>query len=416
MSDVNYNIAPQNPLPGMMQALQLGSALGGIRDQREQAQAQAEAARIAAEQKAARDAQISDLFKLVHENPSAENYTKLSNMMPPEQAKSIREGFTMLDESTQKTKLSEAAQVLSAFKSGNTEIALNMLQQNKEAYKNAGNEKAANQAQLLIDMANNGEVGRQGVEDFFGLTIAQMPGGKDAIDAVVKFSEEQRAENLDKIMAKSPGQLKPKEVADFELALNKEYTTRTKGFTDALRLDSVIKDSAADASGAGDLALVTTFMKMLDPGSVVRESEFAAAQDTSGLLGKLMSSATKIQNGQILTPQQRTDFARLAGQYMTASATHEKKARKDLEFMVNNYGLNKENVFGTMADGSLDQSAKNIPNVDIAALKAFVKSQRPASEHAQIDALDAAGLKREFPKTVAKYGQPVVEPIKQGGF
>jgi len=43
MSDLNYNIAPVNPMAGYLQALQTGATLGGIRDARAQAQAKVEA-------------------------------------------------------------------------------------------------------------------------------------------------------------------------------------------------------------------------------------------------------------------------------------------------------------------------------------------------------------------------------------
>ena len=169
-------------------------------------------------------------------------------------------------------------------------------------------------------------------------------------------------------------------------------------------------------------------MKMLDPGSVVRESEFAQAQDTSGLLGKLTATATRVANGQILTPEQRKEFQSLAGKYMQASTEHEKRVREGLDFMVKSYGLNADNVFGLKADDTAPQAAAGTtaapaPIADLGALKAFIKSIRPASEHAEIDALDEAGLRREFPKSVAKY-QPAraaatataEEPVRTGGF
>ena len=43
--------------------------------------------------------------------------------------------------------------------------------------------------------------------------------------------------------------------------------------------------------------MITGFMKMLDPGSVVRETEFATARDTAGLFERLTNEATKIAIG-----------------------------------------------------------------------------------------------------------------------
>jgi hypothetical protein len=185
MSDVNYNIAPQNPMPGMLQALQFGSALGQIRDQRSQAQAQAEA-------QAQKQAQIQAAFNAVHENPSAENYIALSNLLPPEQAKSIREGFAVLDENTQKATLNESARIFAALEAGQPEIALNFMQQKVDAYKNANNEKGAKDLQMLIDLAKTGEEGQKTVADMFGMNISLMTGGTEAMEGLTKFAQERR--------------------------------------------------------------------------------------------------------------------------------------------------------------------------------------------------------------------------------
>jgi hypothetical protein len=96
---------------------------------------------------------------------------------------------------------------------------------------------------------------------------------------------------------------------------------------------------------------------------------------------------------------------------MQAATEHEKRVRSGLDFMVKSYGLNADNVFGLKAEdtpqaaGATTGGATTTPApiADIGALKTFIKSIRPASEHAEIDALDEDGLRREFPKSVAKY-------------
>ena len=65
----------------------------------------------------------------------------------------------------------------------------------------------------------------------------------------------------------------------------------------------------ADPSGVSDLGAATMFMKMLDPGSVVRESELAMAMQTTGLLDSMQNYYTKLKNGETLNPQQRAEFA-----------------------------------------------------------------------------------------------------------
>ena len=66
--------------------------------------------------------------------------------------------------------------------------------------------------------------------------------------------------------------------------------------------------SAEDPSPSGDLALIFNFMKVLDPGSVVREGEFATAQNAGGIDERTRSLYNRLMSGERLTPVQREDF------------------------------------------------------------------------------------------------------------
>lgn len=134
-----------------------------------------------------------------------------------------------------------------------------------------------------------------------------------------------------------------------EARLRGEFVKRTEDVTSAKRNYDLIETSAADDSGAGDIALVTSFMKMLDPGSVVRETEFATARDTGGLFARLKAAATKIEDGRFLSPEQRQDFVRLSGQYLQAAQREQDAVRQSFEQIVKNYKLNPVNVFGSDA-------------------------------------------------------------------
>ena len=145
------------------------------------------------------------------------------------------------------------------------------------------------------------------------------------------------------------GGLTLKDTMTEEARLRGEYTTRTQGLTDAERNFAIIQISAVDDTGAGDIALVTSFMKMLDPGSVVRETEFATAANTGGLVTKLSSLVSKIENGKFLSPAQRTEFQNLSKKYLDAAKTQEQRVKENYQAIVDNYGLNPVNVFGASA-------------------------------------------------------------------
>lgn len=69
-----------------------------------------------------------------------------------------------------------------------------------------------------------------------------------------------------------------------------------------------IKAVADNPSGAGDLALIFNFMKMLDPGSTVRESEFATAQNAAGVPELIRNRWNRVFNGERLGVETRKDF------------------------------------------------------------------------------------------------------------
>lgn len=65
---------------------------------------------------------------------------------------------------------------------------------------------------------------------------------------------------------------------------------------------------ATEDSAAGDLSLIFAYMKMLDPGSVVREGEFANAQNAAGVPDIIRNSYNRAATGERLNPNQRVQF------------------------------------------------------------------------------------------------------------
>jgi hypothetical protein len=59
---------------------------------------------------------------------------------------------------------------------------------------------------------------------------------------------------------------------------------------------------------AGDLAMIFGYMKVLDPGSVVREGEFANAQNAAGVPDRIRNTYNRALQGTRLNPDQRAQF------------------------------------------------------------------------------------------------------------
>jgi len=102
--------------------------------------------------------------------------------------------------------------------------------------------------------------------------------------------------------------LSGKDKAEMAEGYRKEILDRNGDFEKIANSWDRIAASADDPSAAGDLALIFNFMKMLDPGSTVREGEFANAQNSGGVDDRIRSTYNQLISGERLSPAQRADF------------------------------------------------------------------------------------------------------------
>lgn len=74
------------------------------------------------------------------------------------------------------------------------------------------------------------------------------------------------------------------------------------------KMIGLINDSYKNPTGPNDIALIFEFMRFLDPGSVVRESEFAVAAGAGGFMDTMFAKAGKLQGKGLLAPEVRDQF------------------------------------------------------------------------------------------------------------
>ena len=91
-------------------------------------------------------------------------------------------------------------------------------------------------------------------------------------------------------------------------SMRKEFEGLSRNFVEIRDAYGRIKATAQDPSPAGDLSLMFNYMKMLDPGSVVRESEFAQIAATGAYGERMKALAERYLSGLRLTDVQRADF------------------------------------------------------------------------------------------------------------
>ena len=135
---------------------------------------------------------------------------------------------------------------------------------------------------------------------------------------------------------------------DNELKIRSDFRSEPiyKAHQEVQSAHSQITAALKQASPAGDLAGATKLMKILDPGSVVRESELGMAMAASGLEDRLRNYASNVVNGTKLTPTQRKDFQDLADKLNQESIKQYGAKRKEYESFATGYGLDGERILG----------------------------------------------------------------------
>jgi len=138
--------------------------------------------------------------------------------------------------------------------------------------------------------------------DFQGAVMEALNRGRfDLAKKIIDFAErpdkQQRQEQrLTEVQFKQAKQLRG------------EHTKLSKRFIDVRDSFGRILESATDPSAAGDLSLIFNYMKMLDPESVVRESEFATAENSASVPERVRARWNKVLKGERLSQNQRGDF------------------------------------------------------------------------------------------------------------
>lgn len=117
------------------------------------------------------------------------------------------------------------------------------------------------------------------------------------------------------------------------------------------RMDNVWNEYLIKPNDRGknalDQALVITFNKMLDPGSVVRESEFARTPTGQSLLSRMQGYQEKLAKGGVgLTDPERKEIITVAKQLQQGQMIELEKEKQFYIDLAEQRGLNTENIFG----------------------------------------------------------------------
>jgi len=128
--------------------------------------------------------------------------------------------------------------------------------------------------------------------------------------------------------------------------LSDDYRAESKDFFTQKSAFNRILSSAQDPSAAGDLALIFNYMKVLDPGSTVREGEFATAQNSGSIPEIIWAKYNKIQSGERLAPDQRADFVDRATKLFNGAQQAQKQIDDTFKSRAEYYGVPYDLILG----------------------------------------------------------------------
>lgn len=136
-----------------------------------------------------------------------------------------------------------------------------------------------------------------------------------------------------------------------EKKLRDEFLKQSGEFTTVRDAYGRIHASMETPSAAGDLALLYAYNKMLDPGSVVRESEFATVAASGSLGERMQGMVQRIVSGERLTDSQRSDLAERAGMLYRQQERFHKGTETRYRALAEQYQLDPEKVVGDLSAG-----------------------------------------------------------------
>jgi ribosomal protein L18 len=129
-----------------------------------------------------------------------------------------------------------------------------------------------------------------------------------------------------------------------ENQLRDEYNTGAKPFIVVRDSYSRIMASAKNPSAAGDLSMIYNYMKMLDPGSTVREGEFATAAATGSYGDRIKEFVNKVLTGQRLSAEVRQDFLTRSSSIFKEQQNSHSKFKSEYERLAKSHGVSPSDV------------------------------------------------------------------------
>ena len=168
-----------------------------------------------------------------------------------------------------------------------------------------------------------------------GFTLAPGQARFDSMGRPIAALPKDKTEDTDK---------KNAQAFDDSAKLRNEFINQSKDFKQVRDSYERIYESAQKPSAAGDLALIFNYMKMLDPGSTVREGEFANAQNAAGIPERVAAMYNNVIAGERLTDNTRADFLSRSDSMYEAQLRGQSQLEEVYKGLAQRSGFSPDNV------------------------------------------------------------------------
>jgi hypothetical protein len=156
----------------------------------------------------------------------------------------------------------------------------------------------------------------------------------------------------------------------------------TKNTNDVRTSYEKVKIASEEPSAAGDLSLIFGYMKMLDPGSTVREGEFANAQNSAGVPDQVRNYWNRALSGERLNENQRADFISQAKNVYKAQLKSQKVIDDQFKNFAKQWKIDTKAIIPEKYD-ILEQENQNLAKRNAPGLPGESKAQ--AAEEWSVD-------------------------------
>jgi hypothetical protein len=337
--DYTELLGVQRPLERAIQGYQIGTGLEQQKQDRafvtEQRQQQQQAVQAQQEQARAMQADLATFSQ--KPNKTQQDYLDMISRNPS-LATHFKSSVDVLGEKEKSVVQKQASDIFSMLQAGETDLAKAELEELKIAAENSGNTEKVRGADALLKMI---EVNPEAAATTAGLQLAATMGPEQFAklhteSEKLKFKREELAQEkeltLGEQAAKARKELQSvttagaEKIFDQSLKLSDRFVKSAGEFVKSRDSFARVQASAEDPSAAGDMALIFNFMKVLDPGSTVREGEFATAQNAAGMPERIRAQYNRVIDGERLTTKTRNDFVSRAGKlFDTQVKNHDKR-------------------------------------------------------------------------------------------